>query len=155
MLLLASVLWATAVVTAPVVASTAAPRSPSLLASIAVYGLGAFVCHQRDERSFHTAQLRWPVCARCAGLYLSAGVGALVVLLFRTRWTLPAAARGGLPGILLLAAAPTCASWGAEQLGLIAPGNLMRAALSVPLGMAVVVLVAHASWSAGAPKQLR
>lgn len=35
---------------------------------------GAKTCHQLDERSFHMGVRKFPVCARCTGIY----VGALV-----------------------------------------------------------------------------
>src|SRR6185436_19797703 len=49
-----------------------------------VYAAASRVCHQRPERSFHTHDVAWPVCARCGGLYLSAPFAALVA--FRRRW---------------------------------------------------------------------
>src|SRR3954469_3493660 len=143
-LLLGSVLWAALVVAVPSVAKAARPGSPAVLASVAVYGVGGLVCHQRADRSFHTAGVRWPVCARCAGLYVGAGTAALVLLLAPRRWSSSAGRR--LPAIvwLLIAAAPTVASWGVERLGVMTFSNAARAALAVPLGMVVATLVAHA-----------
>jgi uncharacterized membrane protein len=63
-LLLATVVWAAAVVLAPALGSTARPASPELLTSLAIYGFGAVVCHQRPDRSFHTAGVQWPVAVR-------------------------------------------------------------------------------------------
>jgi uncharacterized membrane protein len=144
-LLLAAVIWAGAIVAAPPFASVARAASPELLTSLAIYGVGAVVCHQRPERSFHTAGLQWPVCARCAGLYLSAGIGAGLVLLARSwkRDIFRNVAVRPIP-LLFVAAAPTAVSWLAERLGLVITGNAVRAGLAVPLGLACVALVADA-----------
>lgn len=32
---------------------------------------GAKICHQREDRSFHAGIRKWPVCARCSGIYLA------------------------------------------------------------------------------------
>jgi uncharacterized membrane protein len=155
-LLLAAALWAGAVIAAPALASTARAASPALIASVAIYGLGGLVCHQRVERSFHTANLRWPVCARCTGLYLSAGFGSLLLLVSPRRLRHLAAAPGArTTSLLLTAAAPTLASWSLERLGLIAHGNMLRAVLAAPLGLAVAVLLAYAWQAAGAVRQVR
>ena len=45
---------------------------------------------------------------------------------------------------LLIAAAPTAASWLGERLALFTADNVLRAALGVPLGLAVAVLMAYA-----------
>jgi uncharacterized membrane protein len=150
-LLLAAAVWAAAVLAAPALASTAGRTSPALVASVTIYGVGGLVCHQRSDRSFHRGSLRWPVCARCAGLYLSAGVGSLVVLISRPWWRYLAGGPGVRAGSLLLtAAAPTLASWSVERLGLMAAGNTLRAVLAVPLGLAVAALLAYV-WQAAGP----
>ena len=41
--------------------------SPALAA--AVYAVGALICHQRPERSFHWDGAQLAVCARCTGIY--------------------------------------------------------------------------------------
>ena len=56
---------------------------------------------------------------------------------------------------LLMAAAPTAASWLGERLGLFTTDNVVRAALGVPLGLAVAVLMAYARPSPGNIGQLR
>ena len=55
------------------------------LASAGTYLVGGLVCHQRPERSFHPEGVQMPVCARCAGLYLGAGMGVLAAVGFRRR----------------------------------------------------------------------
>jgi len=143
-LLLAAVIWAGAIVAAPPLGRVARPASVELLTSLAIYGIGAIVCHQRPDRSFHTAGVQWPVCARCTGLYVSAGVGAAFVLLARHQRR-DIVLRGAVrPTPLLTTAAPTAVSWVAERLGVLTTGNAVRASLAVPLGLACVALLAHA-----------
>ena len=55
------------------------------LVSAGTYLIGGLVCHQRPERSFHPEGVQMPVCARCAGLYLGAGLGVLAAVGFRRR----------------------------------------------------------------------
>ena len=55
------------------------------MAAAGTYLIGGVVCHQRPERSFHLHGVQMPVCARCAGLYLGAGLGVLAAAGFRRR----------------------------------------------------------------------
>lgn len=55
------------------------------LVSAGTYLVAGLVCHQRPERSFHPEGVQMPVCARCAGLYLGAGLGVLAAVGFRRR----------------------------------------------------------------------
>jgi uncharacterized membrane protein len=151
-LLIGATVWAAAVIVAPALAITASAASPALIASVTIYGVGGLVCHQRADRSFHSANTRWPVCARCTGLYVSAGVGSLLILVSHP-WRRHLAAGPGARATLLLllaAAAPTLASWSLERLGLIATGNMFRAVLAAPLGFAVAALLAYVWQAAGA-----
>jgi uncharacterized membrane protein len=149
-LLLGAAVWAAAIIAAPALA-TARRASPALVASVAIYGVGGLVCHQRADRSVHSGRVRWPVCARCTGLYLSVGVGALLVLASHRTWRQgPAAPRSTTRALLLAAAAPTVASWALERLGLMVTGNMLRAILAAPLGFAVAALLAHVWRAAGA-----
>jgi len=143
-LLVGAAVWAAALIGAPTLASTASSASPGLIASVAIYGAGGLVCHQRPERSFRTGSLQWPVCARCTGLYLSAGLGSLLVLV-SGQWRPHSTAHWHprATAWLLSAAAPTLASWCLERLGLIAAGNMLRAVLAAPLGFAVAALLAY------------
>lgn len=95
-----------------------------------VYGLASLVCHQRPERSFVFTDAQFPVCARCAGLYVSGALGAAF------GWVkLPAVARNDRT-LLLLAAVPTLATIPVEWLGLSPLSNVIRAAAAVPFGAA-------------------
>jgi hypothetical protein len=109
--------------------------SPSIWPSV-VYAAASRVCHQRDDRSFHAGGVKWPVCARCAGLYLSAPIGAIAALTLRRR-------PGRTARIALFAAAATATAWtlGVEWLGWGAPSHLTRAIAALPLGAAIAYLV--------------
>jgi uncharacterized membrane protein len=39
------------------------------------------ICHNRDDRSFHYKNRKFPVCARCTGIYLSSII-FLVIIIF-------------------------------------------------------------------------
>src|SRR5215471_7345939 len=71
--------------------------------SAVVYAAASRVCHQRPDRSFHTAGVKWPVCGRCSGLYLAAPIGALAAAIALRR---RARASGQLTW-LVVAAVPT------------------------------------------------
>ncbi len=114
---------------------------PSLVA--AVYLSAGRVCHQRPERSFHTAGVPWPVCGRCAGLYLAAPFGALAALVGRRRAGVPGAAW------LVATAAPTAVTFALEFAGLASISAVVRAVAALPLGAATayfIVAVARPPW---------
>jgi uncharacterized membrane protein len=124
-LLLASVVWARQDGSQP-------------LWTTVVYLVGSKICHQIAERSFHTNGVQWPVCARCAGLYLAAPIGAVVAIAARRRsrmWAAPA-----WP-IFIVAAVPTLVTLAIEWPGLGAPSNLTRALAALPLGAAIAFLI--------------
>jgi hypothetical protein len=134
---LLAVVWAGLVVAAPWLATVPAIGGDYLSAS--AYAFGALVCHQRPERSFHLAGAQLPVCARCAGLYLSAAIG---ILFAWARRPSPAAPFERWRTCLLWAALPTAATllfewwrpWGV-------PGAI-RALAAAPLGAAAGALLA-------------
>ena len=103
-----------------------------------VYAACARVCHQLPGRSFHTAGVQWPVCARCSGLYLAAGVGALAAFLRRrpTPWS--------AISIVALAAVPTAVTLGLEWTALAPMTNLLRFAAALPLGAAIAFAMVDA-----------
>lgn len=125
-----ALVWAVAIVAAPLGRAGHPGTRTALLATVP-YAVGASICHQRPERSFHTQGVAWPVCARCAALYLS-GAAALLV----------AGATGGRRqapsrGLLLVAALPTLATWGLEVARIWNPGTPLRALAALPLGLAI------------------
>lgn len=88
----------------------------------AIYAAGSLVCHQRPERSFASCQRQWPICGRCAGLYMGAAAGALVALAgLRAAGTWRQWRARVATG-----AAPTVALWVIEALGVVDPGTLLR-----------------------------
>lgn len=101
----------------------------------AVYISCSRICHQRPERSFHTASVSWPVCGRCAGLYLAAPVGALVAFGSRRRL------RRSAITPLAIAAVPTALTFVIEYTGLAPVSSLARALAALPLGAAIAFLI--------------
>jgi len=139
-----AVLWAVLVPLAPVLAAGAA--TDGVTAAVAIpYAAGALVCHQRADRSFFTRGMQWPVCARCAGLYLAAAAGMIATLLLPAPWRHHLRHVAFWRTALVAAALPTAASWAAEQGGMWRPEDLARAWLAVPLGAAMGALVALAA----------
>ena len=100
-----------------------------------VYLAASRICHQRPERSFHTARVQWPVCGRCSGLYAGAPIGALIALaLIRRR----RASRAAL--LLAVACVPTAATIVLEWLGMPMTSEA-RAIAAVPLGAAILIAI--------------
>lgn len=116
-------------------------REPGSAFGALVYLAAGAVCHQRDDRSFHTHDTKWPVCARCSGLYLAAPIGALAAIATRRRFQ-----RKFDLGMLALAAAPTAITFAAEHAGVMLVSSQVRFLAALPLGAAiawVIVRVAH------------
>jgi uncharacterized membrane protein len=122
-LTIGALLWVAALVAAAVL------HGAGLFPAI-VYGIASLVCHQRPERSFALAAAQFPVCARCAGLYFSGAVGALLA------WSSWRTTGSDARRLLLIAAAPTLATIPIEWLGLSPLSNAIRAAAAVPFGAA-------------------
>jgi uncharacterized membrane protein len=143
-----------AAVTWPLVAGAAtwqrstSPVETPLLAAI-VYAGAAHVCHQRPERSFHTHGTPWPVCARCAGLYLAAPFAALFALRRRTL----TASRLQPLHLVAVAAIPTALTLLWEWGGLGTPSNLVRFVTALPLGAAVAFVIVSAALPADRQSQ--
>jgi uncharacterized membrane protein len=106
-------------------------HQPSM-ASAVVYLAASRVCHQKPERSFSTAGHQWPVCGRCAGLYLAAPIGAIAGL--RGRRPLPARrARVWL----IAAAIPSAVTLLVEWSAWFPVTSAARMAAALPLGAAI------------------
>jgi hypothetical protein len=113
------------------------------LASTVMYVAASRVCHQRAERSFQTHGRSWPVCGRCAGLYLAAPVAAWWAAFGRLR------RRGGGLALLAAAAVPTVLTVVFEWLRPEVVTSLHRALAALPLGGAAAYVVTQAArWSA-------
>lgn len=126
----AAVLW-TALIVATPMAVAHAQGGPTLAAS-AIYVSASHFCHQLPDRSFSLSGVQLPVCARCAALYVSAALGALLAWLPRRRRERPADRL-----VLLACALPTALTWGLEHAAGVPFSNLVRALAAVPLGLAV------------------
>ena len=126
-LTIGAVLWSAAIVAAP----KALGSDHFATAAAVVYAGSSQICHQRVDRSFATGGLQWPVCARCAGLYLSGAVGALLGWFGMAGW---GASRARW--LLGLAAMPTAVTWTLEVAGLVPFSNIARAVAAIPLGVA-------------------
>lgn len=116
------------------------PDLYGFLAALA-YFAGSVVCHQLPERSFATAGLQWPVCARCAGIYLGVAAG------FAAWWILRRLSSGrpvwrAWLTVLAVVAAPTAVSWVSGMLGIWDGTNVIRFALAAPLGLTVGMIAA-------------
>jgi len=100
--------------------------------SATVYGASGLICHQRAARSFHLAGVQLPVCGRCASLYFSGALGAVL------GWTASKRPRtvSWTRRLLLWAALPTALSVVLEFSGLLDPLNVGRALCALPLGAA-------------------
>jgi uncharacterized membrane protein len=132
--------WSAALTAAPIAAS---PRVAAL-----TYAAGSLICHQRPERSFHYQGAQSPVCARCAGLYAGAVAGVLLWAAAagvgsRPRTpTVPLTNTRVIRRLLFLIALPTLVSVTASWFGWWEAGNIVRAALAVPLGAAIAAVIA-------------
>lgn len=134
-LTIAATIWALVIVATPLVAA----RGWLPWGVLFVYQLGALICHQRPERSFHLAGVQMPVCARCFGLYAAGAAGLLIA--WAIRGTLPGrAARDRARALLVVAAIPIALSVALEWAGAIATTNLFRMTTGVPLGLAAGIV---------------
>lgn len=140
-LCVATTVWAIALLFATVtVARSSATVATSL--SAAVYFVGALVCHQLPARSFHYLGVQLPVCARCAGLYAGAVVGAWLALgpgrgVRQRAGSVDVARR-----LLMLAAIPAALTIVYEWSTGIAPSNVVRAGTGLVVGAAIIWLIA-------------
>jgi uncharacterized membrane protein len=143
-----TILWVILVPAATFAASPHAAASSDVGAALVwiVYRIGAMICHQRSERSFSLFATQMPVCARCAGIYAGAAliaVGAVLRLPGAYGKTSGAGvdARTVLIWSVLPAAATVVYEWTTAQM----PGNWLRAASGLPIGIAVAWVVCCAA----------
>lgn len=127
-LALVAVAWAVLLATGPWVSSATASLGGWL------YAVGALICHQQPERSFHLGAAQLPVCARCLGLYAGAAVGVLAWSLAGWRRQTPWPARRAVL-TLIATGAPTALTVLTASLGIADPPNAWRAWLAAPLGI--------------------
>ena len=110
---------------------------PTLL----IHAAAAHICHQRPERSFHTAGVQWPVCGRCSGLYLGAPIGAAVA----AAWLAGRRRAITVPGVAAIAAIPTALTMVLEWTGVVTVSNQARFLAALPLGAAVALAMMTAA----------
>jgi uncharacterized membrane protein len=146
--------WAMAL---PLAAVAGAADGWPRTAGAAVYAAGSLVCHQKAARSFTAGHRRWPVCARCTGIYLAAGIAVLYGLGARgIRAGLASLSTAAWRALFAAALAPVAVSWGVERAGLWGGSNMVRAVAGIPLGLAVAAaIVANLPSRQGAPGDLR
>jgi len=146
---IAAIAWAALLPIATWLATRAHASTLTHLSALAVYIVGAAVCHQKPERSFHLWGAQLPVCARCTGIYLGA---ALAVMLARRRepagvqpqraaLRTPAADPARVRAVMIACAIPTAATLLFEWTTGIMPANPIRFAAGLPIGAVVSWLV--------------
>jgi uncharacterized membrane protein len=141
----ATLCWMGLQAAAAVLAGNASISVSTYTVAAGVYFAGALICHQRPDRSFHLGIAQWPVCARCAGLYAGATLGAwfAAALPFRS---LERRAVAHPRLVLLTALVPSAITLFYEWTTGVVPPNWVRAASGVLLGAvgAWIVLAASA-----------
>jgi uncharacterized membrane protein len=145
----ATATWALLLLLAPGLASRSRASAFGAGLVVAVYAVGSIVCHQLPERSFHLWTAQMPVCARCTGIYVGAAVMAIGAFGARRSPERLALRRIALPGrarlMLVGAVAPTAVTLLFEWTTGRAPGNWIRFAAGIPIGVAVAWLVRSAA----------
>jgi uncharacterized membrane protein len=128
LLAIGAVIWSATLLAAPYALMSGNPRL--VAAAAMVYRGAGLICHQRAARSFHLAGMQLPVCARCAGLYISGAFGAALAYVTFRDPVVPSSTRA----ILVLASIPTVLSVVFEWTGVVDPTNVGRALCALPLG---------------------
>ena len=142
----ATIAWAVLLVAVPLLASRDHLSAPASLLIVAVYAIGSLVCHQLPERSYHLWTVQIPVCARCAGIYVGAMVGAVGARAFqaggrRSERLVIRKART----VLVLAVTPSALTLVYEWATGVMPSHAIRAAAGAAIGVAVAWLVVAAA----------
>jgi len=143
----AAVGWAASLPLAAWIAGGVHPFSLPYAAAVAIYGTGAWICHQRPDRSFYLWAMQMPVCARCTGIYLGGALAALAWCVAILRGRAGGASTSSAPQWRLafaIAALPTMLTLVAEWTGIASMSNTVRAIAGVPIGAAIVWTVLRA-----------
>ena len=143
----ASLAWAGLLVVAPFLASRAHASPLASVLIVGVYGIGSLICHQLPERSYQLWAAQMPVCARCAGIYWGAVLGALAARAVQASGRRSAASLALLRprAVLTLAVAPTLLTLVYEWTTGDMPSHAIRAAAGLPIGLVVAWLVVAAA----------
>jgi uncharacterized membrane protein len=126
----------------------AAPAAAVKPLAAMTYLAGSLVCHQQPARSFHQNGVQYPVCARCQGLYGGAVLGVAGWLMLTGMGAVGRSHEHRflksttLRTVLLIVALPTLASLALAWLNVWDASNAWRAALAVPLGAAIAMVLA-------------
>lgn len=120
----------------------ATPVGPASLATV-IYSVGAFICHQIPERSFHLGGFQLPVCARCLGIYAGFAVGGWIHLLparpLASPWRRPTGSFA--PRVFMAGALPTAVTLVLEWSGVWRGSNIVRAIAGVVFGISIALVV--------------
>ena len=141
---IASLAWAAALPLAALVSRPDNVRQSVIewMFSAAVYAIGAAVCHQLPDRSFHIGTAQLAVCARCAGIYCGAALAATACTVARVPLaSIDESTAGRARTTLALAALPTIATLAFEWSTGVTPGNAIRFLAGLPIGAAVAWMV--------------
>jgi uncharacterized membrane protein len=124
----------------------ASPIGPASLAAL-MYSIGAFICHQIPERSFHLGGFQLPVCGRCLGIYAGAALAAGAGVAAQLRVAIAPLTSLDAQAVFVLSAMPTIVTFGLEWSGAWPGTNVVRAAAGAALGIggAFVVMSAVAT----------
>jgi uncharacterized membrane protein len=139
-----SVAWVAFLAIAPAVAVQGSSGTLAYVLAAPAYLVGAVLCHQLPERSFHFGAAQWPVCARCAGIYGGAAVG-LVLSASAPIAAMETAAAARARTVIFAAVLPLAATLLYEWVTGIAPANGVRAAAGALLGAIVAWVCVAAS----------
>jgi uncharacterized membrane protein len=146
--LAAAVGWALSLPIAAYAASRPHASSAVYLFAVAIYRLGAIVCHQLPARSFQVWGVQMPVCARCTGIYAGAALAAGV-----SSVTTPSMGDAAARRLLILAALPTIATLGYEWTTGDMPSHWIRALAGLAIGAAIAVVVARHERAGVGPRE--
>ena len=136
-----TVAWLATLVMVPFALAHETGGSTGTAVSAGTYLVGGLICHQRPERSFRLWGVQMPVCARCAGLYGGAALGAVVAGAWAAGRRLSTQRASAVRWVVLGAAVPTGASVIMEALGVFEGSAVIRAVGAIPLGAAVTWVV--------------
>lgn len=140
-----ALLWPVAMVSATRIAALPDRGGAAYLLSAAVYVSGSLLCHQCPERSFYLWGARFPVCARCTGIYAGAALGVLAALVRLKPAMTSSTARVTLFAASLPAALTLVYEWTTG----ITPANWIRALSGVVVGAAAAIVVMRAGAAPG------
>jgi len=141
----AALAWAALLPLSTFAASRAHLDAAAAVFTVAVYAVGAVVCHQLPVRSFHAWGAQMPVCARCTGIYVGAALGAAIAL---ARLNAARIRRANPRQLAIAAVAPSAATLVFEWTTGVMPSNTIRFVAGIWLGaiLAALVVAAATSW---------